>query len=591
MRSRWSECSATPAPTEIRAGRGPDGRSTAVVAAALTLFLLTQYWLAWTMPFLGDDFVILDRVRGASFWDLWRTGGLPLFGWYRPVSRELHYWSLRSLFGTHEPAFHLTSFALWIAILVLFHRYVHRLAGAGVAAIAVGGAACLSAWGGPLVWIAGAQDLWMLFFSFAYLLAMESGRTLWAAPCLALALLSKESAATFVVVAFAADLCRGGVDRRALMRRYAPSLAVVALWASVHPTLFARMSGHLSPAETATRPDRWWAAGRAALAIFDFDSAPKPENGWRSPLLFWAASCISLLVILAPAWKGEDPESGVPRARLLWLAGTWTVAGIAVALGPSLGWVSYYPIIGLLGAWFAIGLLLGRHRRIAFALVLIMGLLRAARTDTPTWDWGSEWYQLRAGSILRRLRIDLEARHPVLAPHTRAYFTHIPNNVGLIAGSSPVLRVWYGDPTLEAHFLRDYAVRAEGEPPGPDLFFFYDVERGLEELRQAAPDTRRMGLTAEGQARYYNLATMLLDGGNLTGGAREYLAIARGDCARTDCAMFAAAAYQVQGSTSERDEALSTARACGMSEPEIAQRMEDLLTHFPHVRGRAQARR
>src|SRR5262249_11951035 len=146
------------------------------VVLALTLFVATQYWVAWTMPFLGDDFVILDRVRGASFWDLWRTSGPLLFGWYRPVSRELHFWVLRHLAGTHEPAFHLVSFALWVAVLALFHRYLHRLAGPRAAAIATAGAACLSMWGGPLIWIAGAQDLWMLTFGLAYLIAMENRR-------------------------------------------------------------------------------------------------------------------------------------------------------------------------------------------------------------------------------------------------------------------------------------------------------------------------------------------------------------------------------------------------------------------------------
>jgi hypothetical protein len=50
------------------------------------------------------------------------------------------------------------------------------------------------------------------------------------------------------------------------------------------------------------------------------------------------------------------------------------------------------------------------------------------------------------------------------------YFGSIPNNIGLIAGQSPALRVWYSDATLEAGFYSSYQPRGEGEPSGLDLF-------------------------------------------------------------------------------------------------------------------------
>ena len=538
------------------------------------------------MPFLGDDFVILDRVRGASFWDLWRTTGPHLFGWYRPVSRELHYWTLSALAGTHERAFHFVAFALWIGILLLLHAYLHRLAGARAAAVATAGAACLSVWGAPLVWIAGSQDLWMLLFGFAYLLAMQRGRTRLAALWLVLGLLSKESAATFVVVALAEATARRGFARATILREFLPSFSVVIAWALIHPTLFGRITGHyLSPAEAGTRRSRIWALSRALLSVFDFDTVPAPEEGWDRALLFGALAALPLLVIVLPAWKNPEATSSLSRKRLWLLGGVWGVSGIAVALGPSLGWEAYYGIIGYLGAWLLLGLILAEHRRWAIALVITMGFLRAARASTPTWDWGSEWYQVRAGSLLKSLRAELQRAHPTLAPHTRVYFTHVPNNVGLIAGDSPVLRIWYGDPTLDAHFMRDFAIRGLADPPGQDLFFFYDGVNGLEELTPATDGVRRAGLTPAWQDRYYNLATALLYGGDLIGAAREYLAIARGDLHRTDCAMFAAAAYEMSGRAVERDQALRVARAAGMSEADIDQKMRDLVTHFPKVRG------
>jgi hypothetical protein len=555
------------------------------VGLALALFVATQYWVAWRMPFLGDDFVILDRVRDASFWDLWRTTGPHLFGWYRPVSRELHYWTLSRLAGTYEPAFHFVSFALWVALLTLFHRYVHRLAGARAAAIATAGAACLSVWGGPLVWIAGAQDLWMLTFGMAYLLAMDAGRTRLAALWLALALLSKESAVCFLAVAAAAAVARRGFARRKLAREFWPSLTIVTAWALMHPTLFGRITGHyISPVEASTRRSIPWAFSRALLATFGLDTIPRPEQGWDGAILLAVLACAPLLLIVLPAWKDRPPSAALPAKNLWWLGGVWALVGIGIALGPSLGWESYYAVIGLLGLWLLVGASLAGHRRWAIALVLAMGFVRAARATTPTWDWGSEWYQVRAGSLLRTLRGELQRAHPTLPPHARVYFTHIPNNVGLIAGDSPVLRVWYGDPTLEAHFLRDYRAPRPGEAPGRDMFFFYDGFDGLEELVPATEATRRSGLTKEAEDRYYNLATAMILGGEVLGAAREYLAIARGDPKRTDCAMFAAAAYQMAGRAAERDEGMALARAAGMSEPEIETKMRDLIAHFPRPR-------
>ena len=125
------------------------------------LFLGTQYGYALRIPFINDDYIFLDRVRAASFASLWRLDR-PLFHWYRPWSRELHYWTLQHVFGTRELPFHLVSWALALAVLGGAFVLFRRIAGGAAAAIAVAGVASLAAWGVPMVWIAGVQDLWML---------------------------------------------------------------------------------------------------------------------------------------------------------------------------------------------------------------------------------------------------------------------------------------------------------------------------------------------------------------------------------------------------------------------------------------------
>ena len=175
------------------------------IAALLAAYVVIQHFFVFGMAFVNDDYTILDKVGRASFASLW-TAERPLWGWYRPWSRELHYWTLQRLFGARELPFHLASFALWLSLLVTYWALVRRIAGGAAAAVAVAGSAALAAWGVPLLWVAGVQELWMLLASLLALLAWLAGRRALSALALAVALLSKETAAVVaplvVAVAF-----------------------------------------------------------------------------------------------------------------------------------------------------------------------------------------------------------------------------------------------------------------------------------------------------------------------------------------------------------------------------------------------------
>src|SRR5437867_914239 len=88
-----------------------------VLAAMVLLFAAAAYAPALRVPFIGDDYVFLDKTRTMGFAQLWSRHNTD-FGWYRPWSRELHFWVLRSLFGTHELGFRIASIALWLAALL-----------------------------------------------------------------------------------------------------------------------------------------------------------------------------------------------------------------------------------------------------------------------------------------------------------------------------------------------------------------------------------------------------------------------------------------------------------------------------------------
>lgn len=76
------------------------------LALLLTLFAAAAYGPTLNQPFIGDDYVFLDKTRDASFVDLWSFRNVD-FGWYRPWSRELHFWSLQRVAGLHELAYRI----------------------------------------------------------------------------------------------------------------------------------------------------------------------------------------------------------------------------------------------------------------------------------------------------------------------------------------------------------------------------------------------------------------------------------------------------------------------------------------------------
>jgi hypothetical protein len=219
----------------------------------LAAFALAAYGSALSLPFMGDDYLFLDKTRHARFADLWSFTNVD-FRWYRPWSRELHFWFLQRVAGLHEVAYRIFGVLIWIAALCLYATFVRRLSSARVAVIATSGVASLALWGTPLLWISGSQDLWMLCFTMASTLLFVEGRVGWALLPFGLALLSKETAAVLPAL-----LCSYAVliDRRRpadALRRTAHFWALGLVWLVLHPTLFSRLSSQQLTPETEHRP-------------------------------------------------------------------------------------------------------------------------------------------------------------------------------------------------------------------------------------------------------------------------------------------------------------------------------------------------
>jgi hypothetical protein len=271
------------------------------------------------------------------------------------------------------------------------------------------------------------------------------------------------------------------------------------------------------------------------------------------------------------------------RRDLLAYGAAWCVTGWLPLLSRSIGWHAYYGSLGVLGGWVVLAGVLVERPRVAMAVLLGLGLLRGHAEATRSWDWGSQWYQVRAGSLLRVIHDQLRALHPTLPPHTRLYFVNIPNNIGLIAGRSPALRVWYHDPTLEAGFYSYYRARAAGEPRGEDLFFHFDSTAGVREVSADGADGGAAPVPeTEWERDHESLAVTFTASGDLARAARLFEVIARLP-KRPDALMLAAACWEAHGDSASAATDRERARARTRLEPEeIAKWAAQLRATMPH---------
>lgn len=557
------------------------------LALLLTVFAALAYGPALNLPFIGDDYVFLDKTRDATFWNLWVFWN-PDLGWYRPWSRELHFWVIQKTAGLHEFPFRVVSILLWIAALCLYAAIVRRLASGRVVTIAALGVASLALWGTPLLWISGSQDLWMLCFTMASMLLFAGGRAGWAILAFGLALLSKETAAVLpaLLVAYLVLLER----QRPLdaLRRTGPFWVLLLAWLIFHPTLHARLlSGVTTAAELEHRPPPLGILAKTILSTLNLDVIPRPQElGWGLVLRVLTSAVVlgAGVALVTRARAVTDPHvgGGGRSAALLRFAGAWTAIGWLPQFLPSIGWHAYYGCLGTLGAWLAVAQWLQNRRRVAVVAVMGLAILRGAQANTLSTDWGNESYWQRAGSILSAIRDELYRQHPTLPRHSRVYFAHIPNNIGLIAGESPAMRVWYRDSTLQAGFYSYYRPRPPSAPGGEDFFFRFDSAAGMVEVIAGREDVR-FGLRSNPrwESDHEGLAELFLNGGDIPRAASEFEKLSVLPH-RPDAALYAGVCWEAAGDTARADSLMARGRSrMGLSSAQLQERVARLRHSFP----------
>jgi len=357
-------------------------------------------------------------------------------------------------------------------VVALGYVLLRRLLGPSLAVPPLAGALAASSWGLFVLWACASQDLWMLLFSLAFLVAFDAGRLLWSALFLAGALLSKETAIVLVPLAIWLRRWREGgawPGRAAL----ATIGLVVAGWGVLHPSLGGRLlfGSHASIVPVPTRPFAWsdltWFA-----APFNLEFDPGLAAGLPGRAVLGAAWAIGLGALAAWGLRAAPAPAGAARRRLAVLGLGWWAIAWTPMLAPFLRWHSYYGWIGLPGLWLAITAgLAGRGPWLVLAIA-VTAYLRPFAAHRLVDDWGTEEYQREAATNLVRLRDALRAHLPTLPPHARVFLGALPNGIGFHTGvrQSMPLRVWYRDSTVQGCLFSEYAPRPSGDR-GPDFFF------------------------------------------------------------------------------------------------------------------------
>jgi len=225
---------------------------------------------------------------------------------------------------------------------------------------------------------------------------------------------------------------------------------------------------------------------------------------------------------------------------------------------------------------------LARAPALAMAAVVATCVLRAAVADTPSRDWGAEWYQRRAGAFLDYMKRDLERLHPTLPHRARLFFLSVPSNVGFLTETGPSLRVWYRDSTLWGGYFSDYMKRPAARP-GRDFFFRYDSTAGWRELRAGDEDiaaAARANPTWSRDAR--ELAAAFARAGDWAEAASQYEKLSHAAPDLAEPALDAGVARAMAGDTAA---ALAWFRTAGERPAATPEQREQARAYARELRG------
>lgn len=438
----------------------PELYSILFALAAVTALL---YWRVLGSPFVQDDWLMLDWLRKTSAFAVLREAFSPSGKiLYRPLAVGYFLMEYR-VFGLSVLPFHLVALVINIFNSLLIAIIIVKLTGrpflAAMVAVLSAGAATLQI--EPLLWLVGFYDTGSMMFGLLAFVLFLHGRSLASAVCLALALLTKESAVTMAGVLLLYVLL---LDRTRL-RDLLPHGAVCCIYAVIK---LLGVSPFGSGTETA------YHAGFGPQLISNARSyagwameAILPQNIIPPRVLPGVFIGFFALIVAAGAIKRRDPLRA-PPALVIFFAG-WVLLGLLPVLPLEQQAYRYY-LLPSLAPLLVLFVLMGealwpdrlrRYGRLVFTaclLMFVMGhwfglqrMLHGATAKASVADGTN--HLLRKAATVDLVRSRLTARYPVLPKKSILVFPGINSKP---FGGTIGPRFWYNDSTLDVLTPQQY---------------------------------------------------------------------------------------------------------------------------------------
>jgi len=337
--------------------------STRAAAVAVAGAAVALYWRALSSGFVGDDFMILHRLRGLSGpFDALRFFRGEFFEYYRPLGFVAHAadWAIG---GADPRQFHLTNVLLHavccILVLLIGRELSPRSTAGPLAALLF---ALHASNHEAVVWISARFDLLATLFSLAALWWMLRTGAGWSVVPVLLfgcAILSKESSVALPLAAAGFAVFHLKAPPAAVLRRTAPWIAALAIY-----SVLRHVAGGVSAIGGATRipklvvfiglfggiallaGDRWeqlkmWLLGRrrsvlaAMLAVIALAAATAAAGGRAGDAVAekLAVAGFAIFHLGSPILDSSGmPFYLDPGTRMYWLGGALALAAAAVLL-------------------------------------------------------------------------------------------------------------------------------------------------------------------------------------------------------------------------------------------------------------------
>jgi hypothetical protein len=444
------------------------------------------------LPFLADDYLFLDQVRGRSLLAALNVSRDPLQNYIRPVSRQLYFWIVSSWTGASPIAAHALNLGVFLMVIAVVYSIACRLANAKAATVAAAVVGLHYAVDVPVRWVSGSQDLLATLGAVGCILLFMHGRLALSALVLLAALLSKETVVLTPLVAGLVARRPGEAWRRTVVRAW-PLLAVTAVWAifwlltihrdavaklSVGPSALAAAIAHLPQVLVGAE---WRSGARVQLP----DSAIS-----IGPVLF-----VLTAIALSWHWGGPVPDepstlstppTSVPppdHLSAVALGLVWALAGSLPVTAVASFWNAYYYLFALCGLALTLGALFARGPRI-IAVVAVALLAWGSEIGRRLDEFATAPNPWNAHSHLNRFYFDRAMVHvdhylaslrrlrPTLPHRSTLFFSNVAPMVAWQGGDGALLRWAYRDSTIHSYYISGFSLRLARAGP----VFVFDTE-------------------------------------------------------------------------------------------------------------------